>query len=93
MRALRFVLLYLTLAIPLTCVNVFGGQLDKYKPKPAAPKSEFDRAIERAPEEARKAPSYTPPNPHEGRYQIPKTDYSIGGKVNPPEINVRTTTK
>ncbi len=66
-------------------LTFFSGQcfaLDLSTPYRPQYKSDFDRAIEQLPQEARKHPEYTPPNPHEGRIQIPGTDTSLGGGGN-----------
>lgn len=72
-----------------------AADLQDLNPTGAPPKyqSNFDRAMEQAGKNAGKAPPYTPPDPHKGRYKIKNTDYSVGGKIDPPSINVRTTTK
>ena len=63
----------------------------KYVPQLNYNKSDLDRAMEQVQKDARKDPPYTPPNPHEGRIKIPGTDYSVGGKTEPPTVDVKTT--
>ena len=67
--------------------------LSRYTPNTTpTQKSDFDRAMEQAPERARQPPPYTPPDPHEGRIPVPGHDLSVGGGIDPPSVNVRTTT-
>ena len=54
-------------------------------------KSDFERAIEKAPLAAREPKEYHPPNPHEGRYPVTK-DISVGGTANPPSVNIKQST-
>lgn len=80
------------LAVSLSLMCAEAAAFDPYASKPISQQSDFDRAMKNAASEARKDPVYTPPNPHEGRLQIPGKDYSVGGTVSPPSVNVRTTT-
>jgi hypothetical protein len=79
----------LIVSLSLTWSSVLA--VDPYYREPIKPKSDFDRAMEQIAKDAKKDPPYTPPNPHEGRLQIPGTDYSVGGKVEPPTVNMKTT--
>jgi hypothetical protein len=79
-------LAFLAIAAPAYC-----DDLDRYIPERPGPQTDFERAIEELPDRAREPEKYSPPDPHEGRLKVDK-DYSVGGSIDPPEVNVRTTT-
>jgi len=83
----------LSLSVCILVASTLTAQsddMDKYRPEPAGPQSDFDRAMKEAPDKAREPKEYNPPDPHEGCLKIDK-DVSVGGKIDPPEVNVRTT--
>lgn len=80
--------IFLAVSVLSGCMSISGvsaaGDFDRYKPHSTPrPQSDFDRAVQDAPDRARQSPAYAPPDPHGGRLQIPDTDVSVGGGMNP----------